>query len=65
MGHVLMLSVAWRGHTGAVVGSRIAVHVVTDIVAISQVRITLVCRRPPPDMGIREVQVVVMERECE
>jgi hypothetical protein len=47
------------------VGSRIAVHVVTVIVAISQVTITMVGRRPPPDMSIREVQVVVMERECE
>ena len=60
-----MVSVAWRGHTGAVIGSRIALHVVTVIVAISQVRITLVGRRPPPDMGIKEVQVMVMERECE
>ena len=60
-----MVSVPWRGHTGAVLGSRIAVHVVTVIVAISQVRIAMVGRRPPPDMGIREVQVVVMERECE
>ena len=60
-----MVSVAWRGHTGAVLGSRIGVHVVTVIVAISQVRITMVGRRPPPDMGIREVQVVEMKRECE
>ena len=60
-----MVSVAWRGHTGAVVGSRIAVRVVTVIVAISQVRIAMVGRRPPQDMGIRQVQVVVMERECE
>ena len=60
-----MVSVTWRGHTGAVAGSRIAVHAVTVIVAISQVRITMVGRRPPPGMGIREVQVVVMERECE
>ena len=65
MGHVLIVSVAWQGHTGAVVGSRIAVHAVTVIVAISQVRIAMVGRRPPPDMGRREVQVVVMERECE
>ena len=60
-----MVSVAWRGHTGAVLESRIAVHVVTVIVAISQVRIAMVGRRPPTDMGIREVQVVVMEHECE
>ena len=60
-----MVSVAWRGHAGAVLRSRIAVHVVTVIVAISHVRITMVRRRPPPSMGIREVQVVVMERECE
>ena len=60
-----MVSVAWRGHAGAVLGSRIAVHVFTVIVAISQVRIAMVGRRPPPGMGIREVQVVVMERECE
>ena len=53
------------GHTGAVLGSRIGVHVVTVIVAISQVRIAMLGRRPPPGMGIREVQVVVMERECE
>ena len=60
-----MVSVAWRIHAGAVLGSRIAVHVVTVIVTISQVRITMVGRKPPPGMGIREVQVVVMERECE
>ena len=60
-----MVSVAWRGHAGAVLRSRIAVHVVTVIVAISQVRITMVGRKPPPGMGIREVQVVVMEREYE
>ena len=60
-----MVSVPWRGHTGAVLGSRIAVHVVTVIVAISHVTITMVGRRPPPGMGIREVQVGVMERECE
>ena len=60
-----MVSVAWRGHTGAVLGSRIAVHEVAVVVAISQVRITMVRRRPPPGMGMREVQVVVMERECE
>ena len=40
-------------------------RVVTVIVAISQVRIAVVGRRPPPDMGIKEVQVVEMERECE
>jgi hypothetical protein len=57
--------VAWRGETGAVLRSRIAVHVATVIVAISQVRIAMVGRRPPTGMGIREVQVVVMERECE
>ena len=59
-----MLSVTWRGHTGAVAKSRIAVHVVTVIVAISQVRIAMVGRRPQTNIGIREVQVVVMEREC-
>ena len=53
------------GHAGAVVGSRIAVHVVTVIVAISQVRIGMLGKRPPPGMGIRQVQVVVMERKCE
>ena len=45
----------------AVLGSCIWSYVVTVIVAISQVRITMVGRRPPPGMGIREVQVVVME----
>jgi hypothetical protein len=60
-----MVSVAWRGHARAVLRSRIAVYVVTVVVAISQVRITMVGRRPPPGMGIKEVQVVVMERECE
>ena len=60
-----MVSVTWWGHTGTVVGSRIAVHGLTVIVAISQVSITIVGRRPPPGMGEREVQVVVMERECE
>ena len=58
-----MVSVAWRGHTGAVLGSRIAVHVVTVIVAFSQVRIAMVGRRPPPGKGIREVQVVVIQRQ--
>ena len=61
---MLMVSVAWRGHTGAVVGSRIAVHEVTVPVAISQVRIAMLGKGPPPGMGIRQVQVVVMEREC-
>ena len=60
-----MVSVTWRKHAGAMLGSRIAVHVVTVIVDISQVRIAMVGRRPPPGIGIREVQVVVMERECE
>ena len=59
-----MVSVAWQGHTGAVVGSRIGVHVVTVTVAILQVRIAMLGKGPPPGMGIRQVQVVVMEREC-
>jgi len=40
--HVLTVTVAWRGDSGAVVGSFIRVHVVTVIVAIIQVRITMV-----------------------
>ena len=39
---MLMVTVAWWGDTGAVLRSFIAVHVVTVIVAISQVRITMV-----------------------
>ena len=61
---MLIVSVAWRGHTDAVAGSRVAVHVMTVIVAVSQVTITMVGRRPQ-DMGIREVQVVVMGHEFE
>ena len=53
-----MVSVTWRGHTGAVLGSRLAVHVVTVIVPISQVRITMVGKRQPPGMGIREIKVM-------
>ena len=59
-----MVSVARRGHKRAVVASRKPVRVVTVIMAISQVRIAMVGRRPPPGMGIRQVQVVVMKREC-
>ena len=44
------------------VGSSIGMHVVTVIVAIVQVRITMVGIRAPPGMGIREVEV--MRKEC-
>ena len=50
------------GHTGAVLGSRIAVHVFTVIVAILLVRIAMVGRRPPPGMEI--IVVDVMGAEC-
>ena len=56
-----MVTVAWRGNTDAEVGSRIAVHVVTVIVAIIQVRITMVGIRAPPGMGIRMVEAVGSE----
>ena len=59
-----MVTVAWRGDTGAVLRSFIAVHVVTVIVAIIQRRITKVDIRVPQGMAIREVQVEVMAREC-
>jgi hypothetical protein len=51
-----MVTVAWRGNTEAVLGSFIAVHEVTVIVAIIHVRITMVGIRAPPGMGV----VVVM-----
>ena len=44
------------------VESFIRVHVMTVIVAIIQVRMTMVGRRPPPGMGIRVVEV--MGAEC-
>ena len=50
----------WRGNTDAVVGSRIAVHVVTVIVAIIKVRIIMLGMRAPPGVGV----VVVMGGEC-
>ena len=53
-----MITVAWRGDTGAVVESCIDVHVVTVIVAIIQVRITMVGIRAPPGMRIRVVEVM-------
>ena len=55
-----MVTVAWRDDTGAVVGSCIQVHVVTVIVAIIQVRITMVGIRVPPGMEFTEV----MRGEC-
>ena len=58
-----MVTVAWRGDTGAVLGSSILGHVVTVIVAIIHVRITMVGRRAPPGMGKRVVEVV-MGAEC-
>ena len=56
-----LVTEAWRDDTGVVVGSFIRVHVVTVIVAIIQVRITMVGIRLPPCM--REVEV--MGNECE
>ena len=53
-----MVTVAWRGDTGAVVKSCIGVRVVTVIGAIIQVRITRVGIRAPQGMGIRVVEVV-------
>ena len=57
-----MVSVAWRRHTGSLLGSFIGVHVVTVLVAIVQVRITMVRIRAPPGMGIEVVEM--MEPEC-
>ena len=56
----MMVTVAWRGDTGAVLRSCIAVHVVTVIVAIIQEMFTMLGIRAPPGMGIR----VVMGAEC-
>ena len=58
-----MVTVAWRRHTGAVLGSFIGVHGVTAIVAIIQVRITMVGIRAPPGMGVIRV-VEMIEAEC-
>ena len=57
-----MVTVAWRDDTGAVLGSCIAMHEVTVIVATIQVRITTVGIRAPPGMWIRVVDV--MGAEC-
>ena len=57
MGQVVI--VAWREDTGAVAGSFIAVHVVTVIGAIIQVRITMVGIMVPPGVG-----VVAIGGEC-
>jgi len=56
----VVMMVAWRGDRGAVAWSSIAVHVVTVIVAVIQVRMTLVGIRVTPGMAV----VVVMGREC-
>ena len=50
-----MVTVAWRGDTGAVAGSCIGVRVVTVIGAIIQGRIMMVGMRAPQGMGIRVV----------
>ena len=52
--------VAWRGNTDAVVRSSARVHVVTMVVAIIQVRITVVSIRATPGMEVVEV----MGSEC-
>jgi hypothetical protein len=52
--------VAWRGNTGAMAGSFIAVYVVTVTVITIQVRITMVGIRVPPGMGV----VVAIGGEC-
>jgi hypothetical protein len=57
-----MVTVAGRGNTGAVLGSSIAGNVLTVIVAISQVRNTMVGIRAPPGMGISVVHL--MGAEC-
>ena len=49
MGRVVM--VAWRDKKGAVVGSFIGVHAVVVVVAITQVRVTMVGIRTPPGVG--------------
>jgi hypothetical protein len=47
---VLVITVAWRGDTRAVLRPCIAVHVVTIIVTIIHVRIAMVKIRVPPGM---------------
>jgi len=54
-----LLSCVVQGDTGAVVGSFIEMHVMTVIVAIIQVRITMVGIRAPP--GIMVVEVIGVE----
>ena len=56
-----MITVAWRSDTGAVLRSCIAVHVVTVIVAITQVRIAMVHIRATPHIRITVVQVIGAE----
>ena len=57
-----MVTVAWRGDTGAVVKSCIGVRVVTVIGAIILVMVMMVGMRAPQGMGIRVV--AVMGAEC-
>ena len=57
---MLIVAMAARGNTGAVVGSSIRMHVVMVVVAIAHVRIATVGTRAPPGMGIR-----VVEAECQ
>ena len=52
--------VAMQGDSGAVAWSSIQVHVVTVIVAVIQVKTTMVGIRVPPGMGLTEV----MRGEC-
>ena len=58
---VRVMMVPWRGDRGGRVGSSIAVHVVTVIVAVIQVRMTMVGIRVTPGMAV----VVVMGGEYE
>ena len=59
---MLMVTVAWQGDTGAVLGSSIRVHEVMAIVAIRQVTFAMVGIGVPQGMGIRMVHV--MGAEC-
>ena len=56
--HVLITTLAWRGYTGVSMGSSIAVHVVTVIVAITQVRVAMVHISATPHIRITVVQVI-------
>ena len=61
---MLITTIAWRGYTGVSLGSYIEVHVVTVIVAITQVRIAMVHIRATPHIRITVVQVIGAHFNC-